>query len=65
VLKTWCCSAIRFFRFSCRLSTVNHVKSTRTFRNALAEGQIHRSPGAQGAEGDRRPRLTMGKESVG
>jgi len=45
VLKTWCCIAIRFLQFSCRLSTVNQVELTGIFRNALAEGHIHRSLG--------------------
>jgi len=40
VLKTWYCSAMCFFRFFCRLSTINHVGLTGIIRNALAEGHI-------------------------
>jgi len=45
LLKTRYCSAIRFFRFFCRLSAANHWEHTEIFRKALAEGHIHRSLG--------------------
>jgi len=43
LLKSRYCSAIRFFRFSCRWSAANHLEHTGIFRKALAEGHIHRS----------------------
>ncbi len=65
VLNTRCCSIIRFFRFSPRFLTVSHGDHTGIFRNALAEGHIHRIDGAEGAAGDRRPRFGFAIESFG
>jgi len=45
VLETWYCGAIRFLRFSCRLSAANYLEHAEIFRKALAEGHIHRSLG--------------------
>jgi len=41
--KSWHCSIVRFFRFFCRLPTLDHGGFTGIFRKALAEGHRQRS----------------------